>query len=60
MINCSPLLEETIRKRHVNEYIKRLQFSGYNKEFRYDVYNAGNKVYQKLVEESRTGIRPLH
>ena len=60
MINCSPLLNETKRKEHVNEYIKRLQFSGYNKEFRYDVYNAANKAYQKKVEESRAGIRPLH
>ena len=60
MINCSPLLNETKRKEHINEYIKRLQFSGYNKEFRYDVYNAANKAYQKKVEESRAVIRPLH
>ena len=60
MINCSPLLDETRRKKHVNEYIKRLQFSGYNQEFRYDIYNAANKAYQKRSEESRAGIRPLH
>ena len=37
MINCSPLLNETKRKEHINEYMKRLQFLGYNEEFRYDV-----------------------
>ena len=51
MINSSPLLNERTRKRHVSEYIKRLQFSGYNKEFRYYINNAANKACQKLGEE---------
>ena len=33
MNNCSPRLDEATPKKHINEYLKRLQFSGYNKEF---------------------------
>ena len=60
MINCSPLLDEERRKEHLNNYMKRLQFSGYDKEFRFDVYNGANKAYQKLMNESNRGLRPLH
>ena len=60
MTNCSPLLDEETKKEHINKYMRRLQFSGYNKEFRYDIYNAANKAYQKLVDESNREIRPLH
>ena len=60
MNNCSPLLGETRRKEHVNEYMKRLQFSGYDKEFRFDVYNAARNARQKIVQESTNVTRPLH
>ena len=40
--------------------MKRLQFSGYDKEFRYDIYCAAKKGYQKLLDESNANIRPLH
>ena len=60
MTNCSPLLDNERRTDHINDYMKRLQFSGYHKEFRYDIYNAANKAYQKLIDESNRGIRPMH
>ena len=31
-----------------------------SKETRYDIFNAATKAHQKMVEESREGIRPLH
>ena len=55
MLNCRPLIEEATKKRHTDE-----QFSRYNEEFRYDIYKAAKKAYQKLTKESRAGIRPLH
>lgn len=60
MNNCSPMLNDTRRKEHINEYMKRIQFSGYDKEFRFDIYNAANKAHQKLVNESNQRIRPMH
>ena len=60
MNNCSPRLDEATPKRHINEYLKRLQFSGYNKEFRYDIYNSAKKAHQKMIEDAANGIRPVH
>lgn len=60
MTNCSPLLDEARRREHINQYMTRLQFSGYNKQYRYDIYNAAKKAYQKLLGESRSGARPMH
>ena len=53
MTNCSPTT-----KRHINDYMRRLQFSGYDKEFRY--YNSAKKAYEKLIEDPSNGTRPLH
>lgn len=60
MTNCSPLLEETIKNQHINNYMRRLQFSGYNKEFRYDVYNLAKEAHKRLIEKSNNGERPIH
>ena len=60
MNNCSPRLDEATPKKHINEYLKRLQFSGYNKEFRYDIYNSAKKAHQKMVEDAAKEIRPIH
>ena len=60
MTNCSPQLDEAKPKQHINEYMKRLQFSGYNKEFRYDIYNSAKKAHQKMKEDSSNGVRPIH
>ena len=46
-----------IKKACINEYMKRLQFSGYDKEFRYDTYNSATKAHHKLKEGSSNGIR---
>ena len=60
MTNCSPRLDETIMKQHINEFMTRLQLSGYDNEFRYDIYNSAKKAHQKLLQESSDGTRPMH
>ena len=46
MKNCSPNLEEAKRVEHINQFMKRLQFAGYNKEFRFDVFNSASKALE--------------
>ena len=60
MRNCSTRLDETRRKHYINELMIRLQFSGYNKTVRFDVYNAAYKAYQQMKEDAEKGVRPLH
>ena len=38
----------------------RLQFSGFRKEFRYDVFNSAKKAYGLMMQRDETGERPLH
>ena len=55
MTHCSPFLPINIRNEHTNEIMKRIQFSGYPKEFRFDVYNSAQKAYTKLKEDEECG-----
>ena len=63
MTNCSENLQIETREKHTNNFFKRLQYSGFDKEFRYDVVNAANNAYKKKkqrlrkVRESYTGPR---
>ena len=36
------------------------QFSGHNKETRYDVYRAASKAFDILIEKDRRNEQPLH
>ena len=40
MKNCSPNLDDATKIGHINNYILRMQYSGYEKEFRFDVFNS--------------------
>ena len=44
MTHCSPHLSTDVRNKHINEVMKRIQFSGYSKEFRFDVYHSAVKA----------------
>ena len=60
MTNCSSRLDEQTRNGHINDFMKRIQFSGYNKEMRYDVYNSAKKAFEKMKNAARDGTRPIH
>ena len=44
----------------VEEMVLRMQFSGYNKRFRYHVVDSAIKAYKVRQEAERDGERPLH
>ena len=60
MRNCHPQLEEQRKTYHVNEFMKRMQYSGYEKTFRFDVFNAATKAYKSAQQKDENGERPLH
>ena len=60
MINCSENLQIETREKHMNNVFKRLQYSGFDKEFRYDVVNAANNAYKKIKQKVEKGERKLH
>ena len=59
MRHCSPCLPIDGRIEHINEIMKRIQFSGFPQEFRYDVYNSASMAYNKLKEDEECGRRPI-
>ena len=60
MKNCSRRLDENVRNGHINEYMKRMQYSGHTKTTRYDVYLSAKKAYEHQVRNDQTGEEPLY
>ena len=60
MTNCSENLQIETREKHMNNFLKRLQYSGFYKEFRYDIVNAANNTYKKIKQKVKKGERKLH
>ena len=60
MKNCCPQIGEEQRNGHINNFLMRLQFSGYDKEFRFDVFNSASKAYQIAQEKDHAGEKPMH
>ena len=48
IMRCSPELEWKVKKKHVEEYVLRMQFSGYEEDFRMDVVRSAIKAYEKI------------
>ena len=55
-IRCTP--EE--RKGKVQEFIDRMQYSGYTKSEKARVYQKAKQRYEKMVEDSDNGLVPLY
>ena len=60
VLRCSPLLPWERVKMHVEEYMMRLQFSGYDEHFRKQALNSAAKAYRKIKDKVRRGERPLY
>ena len=60
VLRCSPLLPWERVKMHVEEYMMRLQFSGYDEQFRQQVLRSAAKAYRKIKGKVRRGERPLY
>ena len=60
IMRCSPDLPWHRKKRHIEEYSLRMQFSGYSEGFRREIVRSAIKAYQKIKRQVRKGKRPLY
>ena len=59
-MRCSPDLPWHVKKKHIEDYSLRMQFSGYGKEFRSEIVKSAISAYQKIKRQVRKGKRPLY
>ena len=45
---------------HLNNFMKKMQYSGYDKVFRYKVAKSAINAYETIRENEKNGIRPMH
>ena len=60
MKNVSKLCSEQERNRKIQEFINRMQFSGYTKADRAYVYRKAKRKYDKCVEKDEAGETPMY
>ena len=60
LLNCSKLLSWEITTKHINEMLKRIQYSGYSKKFRFEVVKSALNAYEKIVEAEKNQERPMY
>ena len=58
--NCSKELSWEKKCHHVTDMVKRLQFSGYDKKFRYEVVNSAINAYKIMEENDRNKIKHMY
>ena len=49
-----------MKKNHVEMMVARMQFSGYSKKFRSEVFDSEIKAYREIQRAARVGDRPIH
>ena len=52
--------EEKDRKKHLQEFSKRMQFSGYRQKFRGEIIKSALTAFERMKEEERKGERPIY
>ena len=60
LTHCSPFTPWEGMCEHVNKFMRKLQFSGYSKKFRYHVADSGIKAFRHLIIQATEGIRPIN
>ncbi|KAL9986209.1 hypothetical protein ACROYT_G000316 [Oculina patagonica] len=59
LLNCSPLLPWANVVEKVEEMVLRMQCSGYNKNFRYEVVDSAIKAYRAIQRETNTSTERM-
>ena len=60
ILRCSPSLPWERVKDHVDDYMMRLQFSGYSIQFREQVLRSALKAHKRIKEKVANDERPLY
>ena len=60
MLNCSRRLDSRVASGHLQDFVARMQHSGYDVKFRKQVINSAMSAYTKIVKLENDGIRPMY
>ena len=60
MRNVSLQCPESERQKHIQHFIKRMQFSGYHQRERVKVYNKAKRRFEKIIEKDQKGECPMY
>ena len=60
LLRCSPDLPPETTKGHIQQFMLRLQFSGYNPTFKAQVVKSAYKAYASIIEKDQRGEQPLY
>ena len=60
LLHCSEHLPWETTCEHVNNFMKKMQYSGYNHSFRYNVVNSALNAMKTIKEKDQLGIRPIN
>ena len=48
------------QKIHLDKFMLKLKNSGYSQKFRTEILDSGLKAFQKMVDEDKSGIKPMY
>ena len=60
LLNCSSKLPWDITASHVSDMMLRMQYSGYDQQFRAEVVRSALKAYGAIVEKDACGEEPMY
>ena len=60
ILHCSTYLPWETVCNHINKFMMKMQYSGYNQIFRYHVVKSAINGYIQIREKEELGIRPIH
>ena len=60
MLHCSRYLPWEVVRSHLNNFMMKMQYSGYDQRFRHDVARSAINAYEKIRDNEEQDIRPMH
>ena len=54
--NCSKYLPSNVTTRGVKEYLRRMQYSDYGKEFRTQIVESAMNAFDVMLEKDASGV----
>ena len=60
LLNCIPSIPWERTVGHVNNMMRRMQYSGYSKGFCYEIVQSALHAYKMIQELDQTGVKPMY
>ena len=60
LLNCNPEIPWERTVGHVNNMMRRMQYPGYGKGFRYEIIQSALHAYKEIQELDQTDVKPMY